>query len=72
MVTNKLGVQVRMNKKLETYTVTYNANSGTGSIDSVEVEAGKSITLSDGTGLTAPTGKTFKDGLNQQVLHLLL
>ena len=60
MVTNKLGVQVRMNKELETYTVTYNANSGTGSIDSVEVEAGKSITLSDGTGLTAPTGKTFK------------
>ena len=60
MVTNKLGVQVRMNKELETYTVTYNANGGTGSIDSVEVEAGKSITLSDGTGLTAPTGKTFK------------
>lgn len=60
MVTNKLGVQVRMNKELKTYTVTYNANGGTGSIDSVEVEAGKSITLSDGTGLTAPTGKTFK------------
>ena len=60
MVTNKLGVQVRMNKELETYTVTYNANGGTGSIDSVEVEAGKSITLSDGTGLTVPTGKTFK------------
>lgn len=60
MVTNKLGVQVRMNKELETYTVTYNANGGTGSIDAVEVETGKSITLSDGTGLTAPTGKTFK------------
>lgn len=44
----------------EKYTITYDANGGTGSINSVEVEKGKSVTLSDGTGLTAPTGKTFK------------
>lgn len=44
----------------EKHTITYDANGGTGSIDEVEVEEGKSVTLSDGTGLTAPTGKTFK------------
>ena len=42
------------------YTVSYNANGGTGTIESVEVTAGESITLSDGTGLTAPEGKEFK------------
>lgn len=42
------------------YTVSYNANGGTGTIASVEVEAGQSVTLSDGTGLTAPEGKEFK------------
>lgn len=44
----------------EKYTITYNANGGTGTVASVEVEKGKSVTLNDGTGLTAPTGKTFK------------
>ena len=43
----------------ETYTVTYNVNGGTGSIDPATVEAGESITLDDGTGLTAPSGKEF-------------
>ena len=42
-----------------TYTVTYNANGGTGTIDPVEVMAGESITLDDGTSLTAPEGKEF-------------
>lgn len=42
-----------------TYTVTYNVNGGTGTIEPVEVTAGESITLHDGTGITAPTGKTF-------------
>lgn len=42
-----------------TYTVTYDANGGTGTIDPVTVNAGESITLSDGTGLTAPSGKEF-------------
>lgn len=41
------------------YTVTYNANGGTGSISAATVTPGQSITLSDGTGLTAPGGKTF-------------
>ena len=43
----------------EKYTVTYDANGGTGSIEAVEVLAGESITVSDGTGLTAPEGKQF-------------
>lgn len=41
------------------YTVSYNANGGTGSIESVEVFAGESMNVSDGTGLTAPEGKEF-------------
>lgn len=41
------------------YTVTYDANSGTGTIEPVEVTAGESITLNDGSGLTAPEGKEF-------------
>lgn len=41
------------------YTVTYNANGGTGTISPVTVTAGQSVSLSDGTGLTAPEGKTF-------------
>ena len=39
--------------------LSYNANSGTGSIDSIAKPAGSSVTLSDGTGLTAPEGKVF-------------
>ena len=42
-----------------TLTVTYDANGGSGSVDAQTVIAGNSITLSDGTGLTAPTDKTF-------------
>ena len=42
------------------YTISYNANGGEGTIDSVEVVAGESVTLSDGAGLTAPLGKEFK------------
>jgi phi13 family phage major tail protein len=42
-----------------TFTVTYNANGGTGTIAATTVTAGQSVTLSDGTGITAPEGKTF-------------
>lgn len=42
-----------------TYTITYDANGGEGTISPVTVTAGESVTLSDGTGLTPPTGKTF-------------
>ena len=41
------------------YTVSYNANSGTGTISPVTVLAGGSIQLDDGSGLTAPSNKTF-------------
>lgn len=40
-------------------TLTYNANGGTGTIDPVTVASGTNITLNDGTGLTAPSNKTF-------------
>ena len=39
--------------------VTYDANGGTGTIASASGVAGDQITLSDGTGLTAPEGKIF-------------
>lgn len=41
------------------YTVTYDANGGSGTIEPVEVTAGESITLDAGSGLTAPEGKEF-------------
>ena len=44
---------------VDVLTVTYNANGGTGSVAAVNVAAGDAITLSDGTGLTAPEGKEF-------------
>lgn len=40
-------------------TVTYDENGGTGSVDPVAVASGDSITLDDGSGLTAPEGKEF-------------
>lgn len=42
-----------------TLTVTYDANGGTGTVDAQTVIAGNSISLDDGTGLTAPTDKEF-------------
>ena len=41
------------------FTVTYNANGGSGTVAAVTVSEGAKITLSDGTGLTAPTDKEF-------------
>ena len=41
------------------YVVSYDANGGEGTIASVSVFIGKSMTVSDGTGLTAPEGKEF-------------
>lgn len=41
------------------FTVSYDANGGTGNIDSVEVNSGSSVALSDGTGFTPPEGKEF-------------
>ena len=42
-----------------TYTVTYNVNGGTGSIDPVTVTAGSSVVLNNGSEITAPEGKQF-------------
>lgn len=42
-----------------TSTVTYNANGGTGTVDSQTAITGNTITLDDGSGLTAPEGKEF-------------
>ena len=59
MVTNKLG---KKKKKVDTYTVTYDVNTGTGSIESDTVRAGESVELPDGTSLTGPEGKTVFKG----------
>lgn len=40
------------------YTVTYNSNGGAGIIEPVEVVAGESITVDDGSGLTPPEHET--------------
>lgn len=41
------------------YVITYDANEGTGTVEGVEVTAGESLVLDDGSGLTPPTGKVF-------------
>lgn len=41
------------------YTLTYNANGGTGTIDPVIAAPIAEITLNDGSGLTAPESKVF-------------
>lgn len=46
-------------KDKEQYTIEYNANGGSGSIESSVVTAGNTTTLPDGAGLTAPEGKYF-------------
>ena len=42
-----------------TYTVTFDVNGGTGTLEPETVEEGESITLPDGTGITPPDTKTF-------------
>ena len=54
-VTDKASAVVNVSVK----TVTYNVNGGTGTVDAVTAIAGNTITLNDGTGVTAPEGKTF-------------
>ena len=49
------------------FTVAFNANGGTGTIESALVPDGESITLPDGTDLTAPTDKVF-DGWGSSAL----
>ena len=40
-------------------TVTYNVNGGTGTVAAATAIKGNTITLNDGTGITAPEGKEF-------------
>lgn len=40
-------------------TVTYDVNGGTGSVASVNTYVGATITVSDGTGITPPSGEVF-------------
>ena len=54
-VTDKASAVVNVTVK----TVTYNVNGGTGDVDAEAVIAGNAITLDDGSGITAPEGKTF-------------
>ncbi len=54
------------------YTIVYNANSGSGSVDSVQVTAGDSVVLDDGSGLTPPSGKVFAGwGTNPSATNVL-
>ena len=48
-----------MQAPTSTYTVTYNVNGGTGTVESATVTAGESVTLNDGSGITPPSNKTF-------------
>lgn len=41
------------------YTVTYNVNGGSGTVNAVEVTPGESISLDTGSGITPPSNKTF-------------
>ena len=41
------------------YRITYDLMGGTGSVDDENVTAGESVTLEDGTNITAPEGKVF-------------
>lgn len=54
-VTSKASAVVNVS----TATVTYDANGGEGTVASVVAIKGNEITLSDGTGLTPPSGKVF-------------
>ena len=44
---------------VEVLTVTYDANGGTGTVAAEHVADGDSVSLDDGTGLTAPSEKEF-------------
>lgn len=54
-VTDKASVVVNVSIA----TVTYNVNGGTGEVAAATAIKGNTITLNDGTGITAPEGKTF-------------
>lgn len=45
--------------RVTAYVVTYDVNGGTGSVDAATVAVGQSVSLDDGSGITAPEGKAF-------------
>ena len=52
-------IQAIFASETSTYRVNYDANGGTGTISGATVNAGSSVTLDSGSGLTAPEGKEF-------------
>ena len=44
---------------VDAFTITFDANSGSGTIEPIEAADGDTINLPDGSDLTAPTGKEF-------------
>ena len=52
-------IQAIFASETSTYRVNYDANGGTGTIAGSTVNAGSSVTLDSGSGLTAPEGKEF-------------
>ena len=55
-----------------TATVTYNVNGGTGTVANAVAIKGNTITLNDGTSITAPKDKTFKGwGVNAEATDVV-
>lgn len=52
-------IQAIFASETSTYRVNYDANGGTGTINAQTVNAGSSVTLDSGSGLTAPSNKEF-------------
>lgn len=52
-------IQALFASETSTYRVNYDANGGTGTINAQTVNAGSSVTLDSGSGLTAPESKEF-------------
>ena len=52
-------IQALFASETSTYRVNYDANGGTGTIAAQTVNAGSSVTLDSGSGLTAPSNKEF-------------
>lgn len=46
-------------EQVQEFTITYDANGGSGTVAPTKFKPGAQITLSDGSGLTAPEGKVF-------------
>lgn len=54
-------LDVTINGQIVMYSVSYNANGGTGSVTMQNAASGTQVTLSSSSGMTAPAGKQFKE-----------